>query len=1605
MPLRAETDKLNLIDTVATLAASAPSGDRIDERFIRDFYKNVPPDDMLRRAPADLLTAAATLWQFMAERRPGRAKLRVLNPHEPENAWTGGRTVVQICNDDMPFLVDSVTAALNGLGLAVHLVIHPVVAIERDTTGRLEGMGQERPGAHGESVMHIELAGPVEAARRDSICRELDVVLTDVRAAVVDWSSMRKKVDQIAGELGGAGVPVPASEASEASEFLNWLTDNNFTFLGYREYEFGGQGLTVVPNAGRGLLRDDNYLVFDGIRNFQILSPDVQSFLRSTQLMLISKSNRKSTVHRPAQLDTILIKSFDADGQVVGQKLIVGLFTSGSYSHPPHSIPMLRRKVQGCLAYSGFAPNSHDGKSLQHILDTYPRDELFQVEERELFGIALGILHLQERQRIALFTRRDPFERFISALVYVPRDRYNADVTHRMAAILERACNGKVAWESVHLDDSVLTRLHFIVGTTPGQIPDFDTAAVERQLVEAGRVWADRLGEALAREKGEEEGTDLLRRFQDALPNAYVERFSAETAVADLDRVVAVEDGAPIALTLYRDDARGHGGGEWDLGLKTFHADGPIALSDVLPMLENLGLKVINEMPFEVRPRGTDRTVWIQEFELQPRGAEAVRLAAVKPLFEEAFAAVWSGNLENDGFNRLVLSAGLSADEVVVLRSYCKVLRQAGSAFSQVYMEDTVGSHPAIAVLLIHLFETQFDPDHPAEDRDAEAGRLALEIKGALDAVSNLDEDRILRSFLLLIRKTLRTNFYQRDAEGRRKPYLSIKLASQEIDLLPLPRPLVEIYVYSPRMEGCHLRGGRVARGGIRASDRKEDFRTEILGLMKAQMVKNSVIVPVGSKGGFVVKRPPTGDREAQQAEVVACYKTLMSGLLDITDTIQGDTIVPPGQVVRRDGDDPYLVVAADKGTATFSDIANGVAIEYGFWLGDAFASGGSVGYDHKVMGITARGAWEAVKRHFRELGTDIQTQDFSCIGVGDMSGDVFGNGMLLSQHTRLVAAFNHQHIFIDPEPDTALGWAERKRLFDMPRSSWKDYDPAKLSKGGAIYERSAKSITLSDEAKARFHITEDGVAPSQLIQALLKQPVDLLWFGGIGTYVKAGAESQAEAGDRTNDALRVNATDLKAKVIGEGANLAMTQRARIEYAWHGGRLNTDAIDNSAGVDTSDHEVNIKIAVASMIASGKLKPAERGKFLASMTDEVGHLVLADNYLQTGALSMAEAEAGAQLDQHVRLIRSLERAGKLDRAIEFLPNDEALTQRAAVKRGLTRPELAVLLAYAKNSVYAELLNSDLPDAPELEAELLDYFPERMRKLAPDDLKSHRLRREIVATVVANAMINRMGPSFVVELQTKTGRSAADVARAYHITRDVFELPAIWQAIEAQDNAIPARAQTRLLIEIRSVAERTTRWLLLSGLTLDIAARVGQFAPGVERLAAKLPGLLPPGERHGFETRKAVFLQDSVPEDLAERVVALANLAAGLDIVRIDETAHADVIEMGKLYYDTGERFGLDSLRDVARAMPATTSWQQLALGALIDDFYALQRDTVQRVLAEANGKANGKLEAWVAQRPDAVARIQEMVTEIGRATPPDIAMLTVASRQLRAMTAG
>ncbi|HEV2547955.1 MAG TPA: NAD-glutamate dehydrogenase [Stellaceae bacterium] len=1601
MAVRVEQQKNEAVESAAMLAAQRLGRERGDDvaRFLRQFYGHVPPDDICARPAEDLYGAALSLWRFAESRTPGQAKVRVINPRLEEHGWRSARTTVEIVNDDMPFLVDSITAALAAKGHTVHLVIHPILRVERDAGGRLTRLHDADAKTNGkalrESFMHVEVSEESDPRRLAELAMHLEGVLAEVRVAVEDWQPMRQRLAQIVDGLQGSPPPLPQSEQREALDFLAWLEDDNFTFLGFREYHFGeGKegGLDIVRGSGLGILRNESYTVFDGLRNFATLPPDVREFLREPRLMMISKSNRRAAVHRPVHMDVICVKMFDKSGKAVGERLFVGLFTSLAYSRSPRAIPLLRRKVEHVMGRSGFPPSSHDGKALLHILDTYPRDELFQIGEDELLEQALGILNLQERQRIALFVRRDPFERFVSCLVYVPRERYDTALRQRFAAILEEAFGGTVDSFNAQLDESVLGRVHFILRTKPGQVSLVEVAAVERKLAEAGRSWSDRLSAALAEAKGEEAGLALWRAYAGAFPTSYRERFVAPAAVYDIDRFEEVRQGAPIAVTFYRTlEAEAS-----ELRFKIYRTGAPLALSDVLPVLEHLGLKAIAEVPYVIA-RGEGAALSMQDFSLTMPTGE-VDVARDRARFEAAFLRIWDGAMESDGLNRLVLGAGLDWRQVMVLRLYAKVLRQAGSTYSQAYMEDALAEHPAIARGLVALFERRFDLKGE-ETRDVEETRLAASVERALDDVQSLDADRILRSFLLLVRKSLRTNYFQHDGKGEAKPYLSVKLASREIELFPLPRPLYEIFVLSPRVEGVHLRGGKVARGGIRWSDRKEDFRSEILSLMKAQVVKNAVIVPTGSKGGFVVKRPPAA-REAYQAEGVECYKTLLRGMLDLTDNIVGAAVVPPKDVTRHDGDDPYLVVAADKGTATFSDIANAVSAEYGFWLGDAFASGGSEGYDHKAMGITARGAWETVKRHFRERGTDIQKTDFTIVGVGDMSGDVFGNGMLQSKHVKLLAAFDHRHIFLDPDPDPAKSFVERKRLFGLARSSWADYETKLISKGGGVFERGAKSVMLSPEIRARLGIEEKQLTPAELVQAILRAPVDLLWFGGIGTYVKARDERNSDVGDRGNEALRVNAEEVRAAVVGEGANLAVTQRGRIAYALKGGRINTDAIDNSAGVDTSDHEVNIKILLDSVVAAGDLTTKQRNKLLRDTTDAVAQLVLADNYLQGLALSLAEAQGAERLDQQLRVIRALERSGELDRAVEFIADDETLTTRAAAGRGLARPELAVLMAYVKNSLAQELNSSDIAADPRLERGLEAYFPPALVERFRPAIGRHCLRREIIATALANDLVNRGGISFLAEMRERTGRGATDVARAYMIVKQVFELDALWSAVSALDNKAPAAVQTEMLLATKRLLDRATAWFLRTGAALEIEAQIDAFRPGVAALAEHIGEILPAPQRAELMRRADALKARGVPAEAALQAARLDFLVSAVDIVRLGLGSGLGIVDLGRIFYAVGARFRLDALRMACRRLKPETAWQKLAVDALQEDFYAHQAEFTAKAVADG-----GEIGPWLNAQAPAFASVDALVREIEATPTPDLAMLTVANRALRGSLVG
>ena len=1547
------------------------------------FLAGLPADAAAETDAARLFAVIVGLLDHMERRMPGTAPVRVFDPDPAQHGWASPHTAIEIVNDDMPFLVDSVAMELARQGIAIHLLVHPVLTAGRDGGGRLQRLEPLAAG-QAESVMHV-LIDRQEAGRHAPLGERLAAVLADVRAAVADWQPMRAAIREIAAEAARTG---PAGEETdETVAFLDWLHDDHFSFLGYRRFSFGGSdgcpAVTVEGDAGLGILRDAEMTVFDDAVPLAAMPAEIRAFLASPGLLMVTKSTRHATVHRPVHMDVVGVKRLDPSGRVVGLHAFLGLFTSAAYTRDPSSIPLLRRRVARVRHRAGFTPFGHDAKALNNILETYPRDELFQIGEDRLYHIALGILHLQDRPRVALFVRPDDFGRFVSCLVFLPRDRYDTPLRLAVTRILEQSYGGTLDAYYTQVADGPLARLHVVVRTRPGQVPAVDEDDLQRRLADAARSWSDQLQDVLVQTHGEARGLKLARRWREAFASSYRERHPALAALGDIDRLEAVLAGADIGLSLYRPV----GAGGHEARLKLLRQGQTVALSDILPILEAMGLRVIAELPHEIRAADQIQPVWIHDFQLESAVGGPIDLSGRGPAFEDALVRVWRGEAESDGFNRLVLAAGLSWRQVAILRAYAKYLRQAGYSLSQASIERALGANPRQAAALVALFEARFDPGRPGGTADIAEARVAA----LLDQVDSADDDRILRRFLNLIRSTLRTNYFLD------RPYLSFKLDSRAVDDLPAPRPRVEIWVCSPAVEAVHLRGGGVARGGIRWSDRRDDFRTEILGLMKAQMVKNAVIVPVGAKGGFVVKRPPAeGGREAQQAEAIACYRAMIGGMLDITDTLKGGAVVPPDRVVRHDGDDPYLVVAADKGTAAFSDIANAISLERGFWLGDAFASGGSKGYDHKAMGITARGAWEAVKRHFREAGLDGQTRDFTCIGVGDMSGDVFGNAMLCSPHIRLVGAFNHAHIFVDPDPDPAVSFAERDRLFKAARS-WPDYDARVISPGGGVFARSAKSIAVSAEMAARFGIDRPSLTPNDLIRILLTAPVDLLFFGGIGTYVKAAGESHADVGDRANDALRVDGHEIKARVLGEGANLGATQKGRIEAALAGVRLNTDAIDNSAGVDTSDHEVNIQILLNDLVAAGDLTEKQRDRLLVSMTDEVAALVLRDNYLQTQAISVMEASGPDLLDGQGRFMRLLEKTGRLDRALEFLPGEDVLTERAARRKGLVRPELAVLLAYSKIWLHDAVLASDLPDDSFLQADLGRYFPSALRDRFMAEIASHRLRREIVATTVTNSMINRVGAGFVLDMTERTGFGPADVARAYIVARDAYGLRAVWRGIEALDGLVPAAAQTAMLTEANRLLERATAWVLRHGpAPCDIGAIIAELAPGIAAIDAHRARALPPETAAVVAARTRDYTDQGVPEDVAAQVAGLIVLASAPDIIRIATRRGLAVEEVGRVYFAVGSRFGLGWLRRSAQQSGGRGHWDKLAAAAAIEELYGHQRDIADAVLADES------IEAWTIRHAARVERVDGLLAELRAAPQVDLSMLAVANRQLRVL---
>jgi len=1593
---------------VARLAVELSNGDQSVEAFVTTYYAHGTIDDLSAADADHLARAAIAHWKFGAIRQPGEAVVRVYTPTLASEGWDAPHTLIDIVNDDMPFLVDSVSMAIDRHDLGVHLIVHPIFDVTRTADGTLTSVraAADTGNATQESWLHVEVDRETSVEILEALRRDIERVLVDVRAATGDWLKMLATADAVDRELELQQPPCDPEELAEGRALLQWMVAQHFTFLGYRRYDLerdanGGDVLRAAPGSGLGILRQrataEHTKTSD---SFSRLPAAIRAKARERTLLVLTKANARSTVHRPTYLDYIGVKRYDDAGNVIGEHRFLGLYASSAYTGSPIDIPVLRRKVSEVIARAGLPPAGHDYKNLIAILESYPRDDLFQIDTDDLLEIAMGILALQERRRVRLFVHHEQYGRFVSCLVFVPRDRYTTPVRVRLAAVLVDAFGASSYEWNTRLSPSILARLHFVLRVDPAsRDAAVDLREVEARVAAATRAWTDDLRDALVSAHGEERGLDLLRAWGGAFPESYQEGVPAPEAVADLAVLMQLDapDSPRVAVRLV--------GTSTDLDLALYGLGTEPSLSEILPRLTNMGVVVDDEHPYSITAAG-QAARWIKHFRL--RGTDRA-LPSAYDLFEDAFLAVSMGDAEDDVFNQLVLLAGLTWRKVALLRAYSRYLRQVGTPFSQTYVATTLAAHPDIARSLVDLFVARLDPDQ-AERVDTQPH--ADELTAALDRVESLDEDRILRALFRLVLATLRTNWFQTDEHGGARPCVVLKLDPASVPDLPLPRPLFEIFVYSPRVEGVHLRAGRVARGGIRWSDRREDFRTEVLGLMKAQKVKNAVIVPSGAKGGFVLKQPPA-DTAQLRAEVEACYRLFIAGLLDVTDNLMTaddgtSVVVPPERVARFDGDDPYLVVAADKGTASFSDVANEIACARGFWLGDAFASGGSEGYDHKVMGITARGAWESVRRHFRHLAIDPDRDDFTVVGIGDMSGDVFGNGMLLSHHIKLVAAFDHRHVFLDPEPDPEAAWQERSRMFALPRSSWADYDSTLISPGGGVYPRSAKSISISEPVRARLGIDAgvNSCTPAELIRAILRAPVDLLDNGGIGTYVKASDETDAEVGDKATDSVRVDGAELRCRAVGEGGNLGFTQLGRVEYAQHGGLINTDAIDNSAGVDTSDHEVNIKVLLDGAVRAGELWTDERNALLQSMTEEVAALVLRDNYRQNRALDNAKAQAPEMEDVHARLMRTLEQQHHLDRAVERLPDDETLANRRNAGLGLTVPELAVLLAYAKITLEEELLAGPVPDDADFTAELARYFPTPLRERFLDRLRRHPLRREIVATALVNGVVNRAGTTFAFRLGEETGASGADIVRAHEAARAIVGQEALWRDIDALDTSIGVDTQTEMYLESRKLVERASRWILRHRKRpLAVATTIAFFAEPVQRLTAILPACARGAERERLERATAELTARGVDGELAARVAALDLLPAAFDITEVADARTESIERVAETFAIVGDRLRLDWLRDRIVDLPRADRWDALARNALREDVAAEHRSVAESVLGASAAPADAAagFEEWADDQRAAIERTLAMLDDITTQGVFDLATLSVALRELRALT--
>lgn len=1568
--------------------------------FSRHFFTRYPLDELQGRHLSDVFGLVYHTLRFIQRFERTDPKIQIFNPNLEEHGWLSPHSILMVLQRDMPFLVDSIRVELNRRNIGIHALKSTVVAVARDTNHELLGFGT----GQNEAVIVMEIRQHTHDSDLLDLKASIASVLHEVDIVVTDYQPMLAVAEESVANLKTVEANAALTSIDESQAFLRWLVDNHFTFLGYREYEFMTRGseqiLREVPERRLGIFR----LKAGEAAESQVdeINAGVSRFHLTPYAITFSKSSVRARVHRQAYSDYVVVKRFNHAGEVCGEGRFLGLYTSVVYTLAPNHIPLLREKVARVFERSNLNPASHDGKALQQILDTFPRDELLLANSDELYETVTGVARINERYMVRLFMRPDNYGKFINCLVYVPRDVFTTKIRLQIQELIGAAIQSQECEFITSFSESILARVYIVFKINPEQTPEYDLQALEARIREITRTWEDHLQEALYEALGEEKAVLLLQEYGAAFPTAYKERFSGRAAVHDIATIVDLGECDAIAMNFYQVANAPQN----QVRFKIIQRDHHLQLSDVIPVLEHLGLRVLAENSYDIRTASQD-LIWLHDFQLSHTLATHIDIQAIKQSFQDAFAAVWTHRADSDGFNRLVLSARLNWREVVLLRAYASYMHQTQFNFTQAYIANALVNQVGITRNLVALFKAKFDPRLNSAGREKNAERierLRQKVMDSLDAVENLNEDRILRRYLMLIDGSLRTNYFQTETTQQEKDYLSIKLSPRAIPDIPEPRPLFEIFVYSPRVEGVHLRGGKVARGGLRWSDRLQDYRTEVLGLVKAQQVKNAVIVPNGAKGGFVCKQiKPGSTRDELQQEAIACYKIFIRGLLDLTDNLVEGQPVTPKNLVCFDEYDPYLVVAADKGTASFSDIANSLSADYQFWLGDAFASGGSQGYDHKSMAITARGAWISVQRHFKEKSINVMQEDFTVVGIGDMAGDVFGNGMLRSSHICLVAAFNHQHIFIDPKPNAEQSFRERERLFNLPRSSWTDYDNTLISKGGGIFSRDAKSIAITVEMQACFDIAATSLTPSELIHALLQAPVDLLWNGGIGTYVKATHENHSDVGDKANDAVRVNGSEMRFKVIGEGGNLGMTQQGRVEYCLAGGACNTDFIDNAGGVNCSDHEVNIKILFNEVVANGDLTQKQRNQLLADMTDDVAHLVLHDNYRQTQAISIAQADAVSRGAEYRRFINTLQQQGRLDRKLEFLPDDEALIERQAQGKGLTRPELAILISYAKATLKEDLAVTDIVDDPYIARFIEGAFPQKIRDVYSESLYQHRLRREILATQLANDIVNNMGISFAQRLMDSTGVGAGEFAIAYVTARDIFKLDSYWQEVEALDYKIPAALQIELMTKMMRRVRHATRWFLRNRRgQLNPSQDVETFTEGVHNIITQLPQLLRGKPLEQWQESASQLQQAGLPEELATRSAMPGYLFSGLSVVEAALRNERDLSLVAELYFTFGNYLELPWLAQQISDVKVENYWQAMARETYMDDLEAQLRNLVGALLQHLTeaGSIERLVDEWGERHQFLVQRWRNLISELQTGAHTDFAVFSVALRELR-----